>query len=162
MICHICKDKVATIRLKEIISDTVTELHLCQACFEAREQKGADTGNAVSGKTLDSLDGKFKGKTGARPKQCRVCGTTEPQFHAKGRFGCGSCYEAFSLSLDSVLSKIHGSTEHHGKRPRQAARNLDLKTELRQIQGDLQKAILSENYERAAKLRDKIKQFENT
>ncbi len=162
MICNICKDKVATIRLKEIISDTVTELHLCQACFEAREQEGTDTGNVLPGKTLGSLEGQFKGKTESRTKQCHVCGVTEAQFHAKGRFGCSSCYEAFSLSLESVLTKIHGSTEHRGKRPRQAARNLDLKTELRQLQGDLQKAILSENYERAAKLRDRIKQFENT
>ncbi|UCD58037.1 MAG: UvrB/UvrC motif-containing protein [Candidatus Hydrogenedentota bacterium] len=162
MICSICEDKVATICLKEIINNVVTELHLCQACFEAREQKGGGTPTLSVNKMLDSLAGHGKKTTvhKAKPQKCPTCETTEEQFRAKGRLGCADCYKTFTVSLDSILSKVHGSTEHRGKIP-QAARRLDLKVELTRLQEDLQKAILSENYERAAKLRDKIKQFEN-
>jgi protein-arginine kinase activator protein McsA len=37
-----------------------------------------------------------------------------------------------------------------------------MKNELRRLHEDLQRAIVSENYERAAKLRDKIRKFEDT
>lgn len=163
MICHMCKDKVATIRLKEIINNVVTELHLCEECFELRERKEGAAHTASPGKMLDSFEEQEKKKTKgkAKSKKCPACGTLEDQFRAKGRLGCGRCYETFAKSLDTVVSRIHNSTEHRGKIPRQAARSLDLKTEMRRLQQDLQRAILSENYERAAKLRDKIKQYEN-
>jgi len=57
MICHICKDKVASIRLKEIIDNSVTELHLCQACYEAREQEGTGVSQSLPANALDSLAG---------------------------------------------------------------------------------------------------------
>ncbi len=163
MICHMCKDKVATIRLKEIVNNVVTELHLCEECFELRERREGSVPTASPSKMLDSLTDPEKKRTRgkAKPRKCPGCGTLEDQFRAKGRLGCARCYETFSKSLDTIVSRIHNSTEHRGKVPRQAARSLDLKTEMRRLQQDLQRAIISENYERAAKLRDKIKQYEN-
>jgi protein arginine kinase activator len=156
MICQVCKDKVATIRLKEIINDEVTELHLCKECFEARERQG---GSAHAG----SPEGKGKKKLSleSKPIQCPTCGTTSDELRANGRLGCGDCYKTFAVSLEPIISRVHGFTEHRGKSPAYIARNLDLKTELRRLQTELQDAILTENYERAARLRDKIKQFED-
>lgn len=162
MICHVCKDKVATIRLKEIVGDVVTELHLCQECFRARERQevsGAASMNKVLGAAAELEKKKAKGK--AKSEKCPACGITEEQFRSKGRLGCSQCYETFAKSLEPLLTKIHGFTEHRGKVPSQAVRSLDLKNELRRLQEDLQRAIVSENYERAAKLRDKIKKFED-
>jgi protein arginine kinase activator len=164
MICGICKDKVATIRLKEIVNNVVTEVHLCQACFDLHEQKGNILENA-SAKELSkgaAEQGKLKTKSRTKPKKCPSCGMSEDQFRAKGRFGCSDCYPAFTSAMIPILSTIHGSTEHHGKVPHNTMRTLDLKVELKKLQEDLKRAIISENYERAAKLRDKIKQFENT
>ena len=163
MICNICKDRVATIHLKEIIDNVVTELNMCEACYEAREQQGASGAVAPPDMMVESLieqAGKKGGKE-AKPLKCPICGITSEQFRAKGRLGCSDCYRVFAESLIPVLSKVHGSTAHRGKVPHRAARTLDLKKELRQLQEDLQKAIMSENYERAAKLRDRIQQFEN-
>jgi protein arginine kinase activator len=157
MICHICKDKVATIRLKEIINDVVTELHLCEACFEARETRGGAPAQPAAATVVDSL--LRQGRAEVVPARCPECGMTEEQFRAKGS---GDCYRAFAASLETVLGRIHASTVHCGKQPRRIARNLDLKIEMRRLQEDLQTAILSENYERAAKLRDKLRQFEGS
>jgi protein arginine kinase activator len=163
MICHICKDNAATIRLKEIINNMVTELHLCQACFENREKEGKSGFSASVDKALDSIvsPGKKQAKSRTSPQKCHNCGTTEEQFLGKGRMGCSDCYKIFAKSLLPLINKIHGSTNHRGKVPHEAARKLDVKNELTRLQEDLQRAILSENYERAAKLRDKIKTFEN-
>jgi protein arginine kinase activator len=160
MICHICKDRVATIRLKEIINNVVTELHLCQECFESREHQNT-SGSFESGPNLDALveEESKKAKAKGKIKRCPGCGISEEQFRARGRMGCSECYNVFAKSLEPILVKVHGANEHRGKVPQEAARSLDLKTELRKLQEDLQRAILAENYERAAKLRDKIKQF---
>jgi protein arginine kinase activator len=163
MICHICKDRVATIRLKEIINNVVTELHLCQECFESREQQNNTGQLDVSGPDMNALveEEAKKTKTKTKSKRCPGCGLSEEQFRARGRLGCGECYKVFSKALEPILVKVHGANEHRGKVPQEAARRLDLKTELRKLQEDLQRAILAENYERAARLRDKIKQFGN-
>lgn len=158
MICHICKDKVATIRLKEIINNVVTELHLCQECFESREYQGGGPVH-ISDADLNALIEDDKKKAKSKTQRCPVCGLSEEQFRARGRLGCSECYTIFAKALEPILAKVHGSTEHRGKFPQEAARSLDLKTELRKLQEDLQRAINEENYERAAKLRDKIKQF---
>ncbi|RJP74531.1 MAG: hypothetical protein C4532_02345 [Candidatus Abyssobacteria bacterium SURF_17] len=163
MICHVCKDRVATIRLKEIVGDVVTELHLCQECFHAREREGisgAASMNTMLGTLAEPEKKKAKGK--AKSEKCPACGITEEQFRSKGRLGCSQCYETFARTLEPILTKIHGFTEHRGKVPRQALRSLDMKNELRRLHEDLQRAIVSENYERAAKLRDKIRKFEDT
>jgi len=162
MVCHICKEKVATIRLKEIINNVVTELHLCQACFEAREKEGTSGFSASVDKALDSIINpeKKKAKSKAKMQKCDACGITEEQFLGKGRMGCGDCYDAFAESVTPLLEKIHGSTGHRGKAPHAVARQLDVKNELTRLQEDLQEAIHSENYERAAKLRDRIRKFE--
>ncbi len=161
MICHICKDKVASIRLKEIIGGIVTELHLCQACFEARETQGTGVPDSDPNKILAALDGTAEKKADAERATCSACGTTVDDLRDKGRLGCSDCYKVLAVSLEPILTRVHGATEHRGKFPHPVERNLDLKNELRRLQEDLHEAVVTENYERAAKLRDKIRQYEN-
>ena len=161
MICHSCKDKVASIKLKEIINDVVTELHLCQACYDARESAGAGVTESTTNDMLSGLFVPGVKVTQEEATECAGCRTSKTDLREQGRLGCGECYGTFSTSLEPILSKVHGATEHRGKVPHPAARNLDLKNELRLLQEELQTAIVSENYERAAKLRDKIKDYES-
>jgi len=160
MICHICKDKVASIRLKEIIGGEVTELQLCQDCYNAREQEGTGVNESSAADIVSSLTGAKKESADSEPDSCSTCGTTKADIREKGRMGCSDCYTVFSASLERILLRVHGSLEHRGKIP-QPANNLDLKNELRRLQEELQSAIVSENYERAARLRDKIKIYED-
>jgi protein arginine kinase activator len=162
VICHICKDRVATVRLKEIINNAVTEIHLCQECYKEREfAAGAITSDAAVEVTESLERVKKKPKAVQKTRKCPECGMTEEQFRAKGRLGCSTCYTALAEVLQPILAKAHGAAEHRGKHPRHVARSLDLKVELRRLQEDLQKAIRSEDYEQAARLRDKIKQYES-
>jgi protein arginine kinase activator len=56
---------------------------------------------------------------------------------------------------------MHKGTEHVGKLPQRAHREIELGDRMRALNQDLEKAVAEENYEDAAALRDKIKQLEH-
>jgi protein arginine kinase activator len=56
---------------------------------------------------------------------------------------------------------MHKGTEHVGKLPQRAHREVELDDRMRALNADLQKAVAEENYENAAALRDQIKQLEH-
>ena len=56
---------------------------------------------------------------------------------------------------------MHKGTEHVGKLPHRASRQMELSDKMRALTNDLEKAVKEENYENAATLRDQIKQLEH-
>jgi protein arginine kinase activator len=65
-------------------------------------------------------------------------------------------YTIFRKGLIPLLEKMHGSTQHVGKVPSRAGKELMKKNELMQLRNELNKAVEREDYERAAELRDRI------
>jgi protein arginine kinase activator len=64
--------------------------------------------------------------------------------------GCAVCYEKFSVHLTTALQDSQKTLVHVGKRPgRKNARREDLEAELQQL-------VRSEQYEKAAEVRDRI------
>jgi len=74
--------------------------------------------------------------------------------------GCDKCYEAFGKTIDTILSKIQPSTVHKGKLNGVEGKKIQHHNTIKNLKEELQRAILDENYEQAAVLRDKIKEFE--
>ena len=100
-------------------------------------------------------------KTKTEPKlKCPKCGLTYEDFKKVGRLGCGECYNAFKEALVPLLKRIHGSTQHCGKSPKKIAKIVKTKNELDVLKEKLQKAVQKEDFEEAAKVRDKIKEIE--
>ena len=60
-----------------------------------------------------------------------------------------------------LLKAMHKGTEHVGKLPQRAHREIELDDRMRALAEDLEKAVAEENYESAAALRDQIKQLEH-
>jgi len=56
---------------------------------------------------------------------------------------------------------MHKGTEHVGKLPERAARQMQLNDKMRALNDNLEKAVAEENYEIAASLRDQIKRLEH-
>ena len=56
---------------------------------------------------------------------------------------------------------MHKGTEHVGKRPQRAARDIELGDRMRALTQDLEKAVAEENYESAAALRDQLKKLQH-
>ncbi|MBI5124213.1 MAG: UvrB/UvrC motif-containing protein [Candidatus Omnitrophica bacterium] len=160
MLCDICGKKEATVHLTEIINNQVTKLHLCEDC--ARE-KGAEMEEHFG--LSDLLAGLTEIGATVEPEvteaiKCPNCGFTYSDFRRIGRFGCSDSYEAFKKHLAPLLKRIHGADRHIGKIPLRAGRGAkDTKT-LQDLKMSLEKAIQTEEFEEAARLRDKIKELE--
>jgi len=92
--------------------------------------------------------------------KCANCGLTYADFKKIGRLGCSECYDTFKKYLGPLLKKIHGSILHFGKSPFKVARVLDEREDLQALRNQLQKAIETEEFEEAARIRDKIKELE--
>ncbi len=88
--------------------------------------------------------------------KCPGCGCLWEQFQENGLLGCDICYQFFEEDLKIVLRRIHGSNQHIGSRPK-SCRYLVDESELANIRVDLKRAINSENFERAAELRDMLR-----
>lgn len=157
MVCDLCGKNQATVHLTEIVDDQVAELHLCEECARAKslemeQQFGlADllAGLAELGKPHEIAE--------IIKVKCLNCGLSYEDFKKMGRLGCSNCYNSFKKYLGPLLKKIHGSNQHLGKAPSKVpARE---KTELELLKMKLQKAITEEEFEEAARLRDKIREL---
>jgi len=62
--------------------------------------------------------------------------------------------------MDPMLRRIHGKTFHVGKVPKRTGGQLRIRQEINRLKRELQEAINAEEYERAAVIRDKIKELE--
>ena len=135
------------------------KVNLCDACSK---EKGVQdpTGFALADLLL-GIGAAEEIEKGAPSQKCPVCGFTQADFKKTGRLGCSACYQTFAEGLESLLKAMHKGTEHVGKRPERAARQVKLSDKMRTLNNHLEKAVAEENYETAASLRDQIKQLEH-
>jgi protein arginine kinase activator len=163
MKCDNC-NKQATVHLTEIKHGKKIEKHLCEQC--AAQSEGFPVkANTPINELLTNFVLAHSGlqkETGTT--SCQYCGITWAEFRQNGLLGCEHDYEHFERDLTPLVQRAHEAATHHvGKVPTRrggtgvpAKRSLDL-TKLRK---ELQRAVEAEDYERAAKLRDSIRQAE--
>ncbi len=117
--------------------------------------------------------------------ECPDCGMTLGEFRAKGRLGCPRDYEIFREHLDPLLKRIHNAGGHVGRLPdvvpeEDPSEGLALPSSLEasqpapveppqkpkpspraKLSSELEAAIASEDYERAAELRDRLSELDS-
>jgi len=94
-----------------------------------------------------------------RLSTCPKCGWTIDDFRQTGKLSCPYDYKAFKWYLKDILHNTHGGLKHKGKVPENFVDN-DTKRRLKILRKRLDEAVGSEQYEKAAELRDKIKRLE--
>jgi protein arginine kinase activator len=160
MKCQKCT-KAATLHITEVVSDEqFEELHLCEECankylYEPQKggfQKGGEMEVAAETDETSALN----------QRECPHCGIKFVEFRNSGRLGCPYDYQEFRQELLPLLENIHGETKHCGKMPRRLPQNKQTQSELMQLRNRLKQAVTKEDYEEAAKLRDRIRQLEET
>ena len=160
MLCDLCGKNQATVHLTEIIDDQMSELHLCEECAHHKSvqmQQQFGLADLLAG--LAEF-GQPKGAARVVNLKCSNCGLSYQDFKRIGRLGCGECYASFKKYLLPLLKKIHGSTQHLGKSPYKMIPNAKKKIDLVELRMKLQRAIDREEFEEAARLRDKIREME--
>ena len=161
--CSICKEKPATIFLSNISAENKkVDLDLCDACAKA---KGIDDPSALMIASADVLFGlgasqEIEQAAGGVETKCPRCGFTQADFKKSGRLGCPECYHTFAEGLSGLLKTMHKGTRHTGKAPEALRASRENADRLKTLQKKLAKAIESENFEEAARLRDEIKQLD--
>lgn len=165
MKCQKC-EKPATFHITELTGGKPQELHLCEE--HAREYLTESDNEPAGGSNLTgALAQQLVGGTAeelARLDQqaCPICGITFFEFRNQGRLGCPHDYICFQKELDPLILNIHGESSHVGKRPSRSPLNTDRQTELIRLRREMKEAIKSEEYEKASKLRDEIRQIERS
>lgn len=160
MKCCVCKEREATVHLTQIVGDKMHKLDLCEECARS---KGVNdpTGFSLADLLLglgSAQEEEPVGKPGEL--RCPHCGFTQTDFKKLGRFGCPECYQTFSDGLEQLLKTMHKGTRHVGKVPAAFAGLHTMKERLERLQQELARAVQEENFERAAVLRDEIKQLQ--
>jgi protein arginine kinase activator len=78
-----------------------------------------------------------------------------------GKLGCSECYKVFEQELEPTLRRIHGNSQHIGKIPSRGGEKVLLRKQMDNLKTQLQEAVNREEYEKAAGIRDNIKDMEN-
>jgi protein arginine kinase activator len=163
MKCENCGKNQASVHYTAYENNQPKEMHVCQDCA------------AEKGIVIVSSEAKFSiqdpiiamvGELGSQDAeigriQCPSCGLMFSGFRETGRLGCARCYESFEVQLKPLLRRIHGSTGHLGKSPAKTSGQATVRSQLRKLQQKLETAIMCENFEKAAELRDQIRQVKS-
>jgi protein arginine kinase activator len=163
MKCDICGENEATIHLTEVVNDQVTKLHICEACAKQKSdemQSHFGLTDLLSG-LVEGGDALEAGEVASMVEtKCPNCGCVYQDFQKSGRIGCGKCYDVFSKNLSALLRKIHGSDRHVGKMPVSGKQDVKRQEDLNRLKNELKQLILDEEFEKAALLRDRIRDME--
>lgn len=163
MRCDRCGDNEASVHLTRIINGQKEEIHLCEEC--ARKSKLNAEDNNLSFQSLLSgiLNHNFSNQKSSffsnkniKELRCPKCGLTYQEFAQSGLFGCQECFKVFEKNLDELFKRIHGNTRHNGKFPLSYKQQIEAESEIAQLKDEMQTAVDKEDFEKAAKIRDKI------
>lgn len=164
MNCEECGKKPATVHITKIENGKKTDMHICEQCAMQK--------NAISMNTSFSINDLLTGLLNSgnvlpikvdfvQDTKCSICGLSYNKFRETGRFGCSNCYKTFGERLNPLFKKVHGNTTHTGKIPVRTGSKIKAIKEIEKLKIDLNIAIKNEEYEKAACLRDKIRELSN-
>lgn len=170
MICEKCNKNQATVHIVKVINGIKQETNICEKC--AKDYEGFNLGSSINLDSPFSFQNLLGGlveyitedseNNRSLEQSCNNCGMTYKEFKQKGLLGCSECYRTFSKMVMPVVKRVQGDIEHIGKVPEKSGKEIVEKQRLLKLKEELQKAILSEEYEKAAMLRDEIKALQKS
>jgi len=173
MNCDFCHNNEATIHLIKIQDTNVERINICKECakdlsFLNEEDFYNDIARVLYRFFNIGNDGHRFGRdkkilrdiSYGRNRKCPVCGIDLKTIKKNGKVGCSNCYNEFKDILLPIIKSIHGGIENKGKIPVNTSRKIRLEKNIRDLRNKLQNEIIIENFEEAAKIRDKIKKLE--
>lgn len=159
MLCNECGKNEAKVHVTHIINGKKTETHICEEC--AKKNQSFNSNFSMENLFSAMLNNAFNSTTYLPSKGCSKCGMTYDEFRNIGKFGCSECIDTFKPKLMPVVKSIQGYDSHAGKIPKRAGGSYKIQKDIEKFKAQLKSAIESEEYEKAAQLRDKIREMEN-
>lgn len=153
MLCENCQETQATVHQIQVVDDQITHVALCESCAE----EGV-FGHTGEGPSLPDVLSELPDSGSAGETVCPGCGLRYEEFAASGSLGCGRCFDAFEKRLEPLIHRVHGADRHVDG---EEDTGTGLGTVSRQQKLDileqrLEESVQREDYEEAARLRDRI------
>lgn len=170
MLCQKCSQADATVHITSLVFGAASEAHLCTKCAAGAGLTMPSPIVIAPGFPFDLTPvlqkmlqqavtaGKLGAELGGGQRRCPRCGVTLDDIRRTGRLGCPLDYEVFFDVFSEFFQCAHG-VRHVGKIPPSAtpeARLAVLGARADQLRALLNAAVLREEYEIAAKLRDQL------
>ena len=173
--CQLCSKRPATSHLTELDPDTGQrqELHICATCIQRLDLKLENGPPSIAEildmKSDDASSAKIKIASSLNmpaivknDERCPHCGLAFSEFGSGKLFGCAHDYAVFGDKVETLLRNYHGTTRHVGRRPGSEPDAPESAATVHRASLDaaLRQAVINENYENAAKLRDQLRQLD--
>ncbi|RJX17159.1 MAG: hypothetical protein C4575_13845 [Desulforudis sp.] len=158
MICERCKQRPATVHYTEIINNQKKQMNICEVC--AKDEQIASFNLMPQQNLHDFLAGIFGPGSEVDQLQCPQCGLTGHKFSAHGLLGCSNCYQEFEDRIEPMIRRIQGTGVHTGKVPARSLGRYRVIREVEQLKKSLRESVAREEFEKAAELRDRIRETE--
>lgn len=163
-LCERCKKAQATFHLTNIDrSGAKAERHLCDKCANEEGLLQSAKMTVDVNALLENFIAGSKGAAELNNLVCDQCGISYVEFRNQGLLGCPHDYEVFKEQIGRLLERTHaGATHHTGKTPKSLGEARRPHEDIRRFKRQLEEAVSAEDYERAAELRDRIRELENS
>jgi protein arginine kinase activator len=160
MQCEECGKRPAAVHIIKIDNGAKTDMHLCEVCALQKNpitlKANFSMQDLVAGILKSGSVGPFKVDI-VHEVKCDICGLSYSKFKTSGKFGCSNCYKVFGDRLNPLFKRLHGNIIHTGKLPSKAGSKIKLDREIERLRQELQSAVNNEEYEKAAEIRDRIR-----
>ena len=174
--CQACNTRPALVEFVQVTGNERREMSLCRECalsIGMRSQVEAFQRLSQLLMQQPAMTEITDDMRAALGTSCRRCGLVFEEFVKTGLLGCPECYSEFHDLLKPVLRRLHGVTRKSGKKktepvasaaPRTRTSEPDAASEMtgdsrEHLEMQLNLALLEENYERAAVIRDQLKKL---
>lgn len=166
MKCYICGKETATLHIEETIGENVYQLHVCKEC--AAKNNIFERYIELDLQHMEEIDSFLEIKNKEKKQKnktnfdiiCKNCGYSILEFYDLHTLSCPSCYEYFKPKLKKIINKIHGASKHMGKTPHSKKAIIEKENQKSNLENKLNELIKKEEYEKAALIRDNIKNIE--
>jgi len=160
MICENCKNRQANVHIIQVGQGYKKEINLCLFCLH---EKGMNNSFVHLSDILGDIIKEFITKDNAGIKKfsgivCSGCSMPFERFFETGLLGCPECYNSFEIELKRILHKFHGTSIHITDSSKVITSPQSITTnDVKKLKTDLNTALKSENFEKAAELRDRLR-----
>jgi protein arginine kinase activator len=144
VICQNCNEEEASVVITKLVGEQHSISHLCKECANSL---GGASGVAISIQTLTAESS----TTGS----CETCGKSFSDFRKSGLFGCSDCYTHFDEHLAKLFKRVQGVIKHV------TGPTIVPEDDVVSLKSELKEAVGSEDFERAALLRDCLAALES-